>query len=82
MFSDVSSAALGSRGDNTGLGPSAVALVVDNQLANTAATREVGLNCLGSLRLVDAPMMIFSVWLAGQYLVEDRISYRLLRTGS
>ena len=62
----------GFQGDNTGLGPSAVALVVDNQLANTAATREVGLNASGrfdwSTRDDD-----FSVWLAGQYLVEDRI---------
>ena len=62
----------GFQGDNAGLGPSGVSLVVDDQLANTASTRELGLNASGRFDW-STHEGDFSVWLGGQYLVDDRI---------
>jgi iron complex outermembrane receptor protein len=62
----------GFQGDNAGLGPSGVGLIVDNQFTNTASTLERGVNASARYNRSTA-VGEFAVWVAGQYLLTDRI---------
>ena len=60
------------QGDNAGLGPAGVDFIVDDQLANTATTREAGVN-MSSRYGWRTDYGDVGLWIAGQYLVTDRI---------
>jgi hypothetical protein len=62
----------GFQGDNAGLGPSGVVSIFDDQLANMATTTESGLNFSAKYNLPTAYGQ-FKVWLAGTYLLRDRL---------
>ena len=62
----------GFQGDNAGLGPTGVVAIFDDQLANMATTTESGLNFSAKYNLPTAYGQ-FKAWLAGTYLLRDRL---------